>query len=151
MIRSLPQGLTAVLITSTEAATSRILYGNAVEQRPHPRGAVALVPPGEIVVYSFRAKKPRTFAFRTLASPDIVTSTVVGVSPGVRLLVHAQSAGRLRRLEELLGYLQRLGLAPSSLSDLFYLRLHAVLSGRLPRGKLLGSLLADEESFSTRA
>lgn len=143
--------LTAVLLTSSEAAASRILHGTPVESRPHHKGAVALLAPGELVVYSFRARKTRTFVFRTLAAPEDIATRVPGVTPAVRLLLHTHSLGRLRRLEELLRYLERIGCAPSALSDRFYSRLHAILSGRLPPGKVLRSLLVDEHHLAARA
>jgi len=136
--------LTAVLLTSSETASSRLVRDPSGESRPHPKGSLLLVPPGEVVFFSFRARKLRSFVFRTLGAPEPHSTAIPGVSPGVRLLLHTQTAGRLQRLEELLQYLDRIALPPSSLSDRFYSRLHAVLSGRLPQGKVLRSLLADE-------
>lgn len=151
MTRPPPRALTALVLSSSETASSRLLHGTPVERRSHPKGSVVLVESGQIVVYSVRARKLRTFVFRTLSAPEILSSWVPGVSPSVRLLLHTQTLGRLRRLEELLRYLERLGCSPSSLSDGFYSRLNAILSGRLPRGKVLRSLLANEEHLSARS
>lgn len=135
---------TLVLATSSATVSSALLHGAAIERRPHPRGAVLVLPPGQIALYCLRTVKYRCFLFRTLGAPEELSSEVPGVSPRVRLLLQTQTLGRLARLQELLRYLARTGLQPSSLSDAFYLRLNAILNGRLPKGKALRSLLARE-------
>jgi hypothetical protein len=137
---------TAVLITHSAAVSSRVFHGAVAERRPHPRGTVLLVPPEQMVFYAVRTVQCRTFVFRTLSAPEPLSSQVPGVSPSVRLLLETRTLGRLSRLEQLLRYLERAGLEPSSLPDAFYSRLHAILSGRLPSSaKVIRSLLHQED------
>lgn len=137
---------TLVLTMSSVAVSSRLLHGTVVERHSHPRGAVLGLPPGQIAVYCVRAVKCRAFLFRTLATPEPLSSELPGVTPRVRLLLQTQTLGRLARLEELFRYLARSGQQPSSLSDTFYLRLNAILAGKLPSsGKVLRSLLDRED------
>lgn len=135
---------TSVLITSTRAVTSRLLHASVISDEPHQRGRVLGVSPGEIVFYSLSARAQRCFIFRTLAIPEALSSAVPGVNPEVRLLLQTATRGRLRRLEELLEFLAHSRRTPSSLSDGFYLRLHGLLSGRLPGRKVLCALLDHE-------
>ena len=137
---------TAVLVTTSAALSSRLIHGAVAEHRVHSRGTVLVMPPGQIAFYGVWTVKCRTFVFRTLAAPEQLASEVPGVSPDVRLLLETHSRGRLARLQQLLRYLARKGLPPSSLSDAFYLRLHAILSGKLPApSKVIRSLLDQEE------
>lgn len=139
---------TLVLSTNSPTVSSALIHGSSIDRRPHPRGVILVLPPGQIALYCLRTVKYRCFLFRTLAAPELLSSEVPGVSPRVRLLLETQTLGRLARLRELLRYLARTGLEPSSLSDAFYLRLNALLNGRLPKGKALRSLLAQEDSSS---
>jgi len=86
----------------------------------------------------------RVFVFRTLQHDEPLSSELPGISPRARLLLQTGTVGRARRLEELLVYLNRQGRLPTALSDGFYVRLHALLSGRLPRAKILRRLLEQE-------
>jgi hypothetical protein len=138
---------TSVLTTSSRAVSSQLIHGVVIERHSHPRGSVLVLPPGQIAVYCLRAVKCRSFVFRTLGRPEPLATEIPGVSPCVRLLMQMHTLGRLARLEELLRYLAKTRQQPSSLSDTFYLRLHAILSGKLPSsGKVLRSLLDQENS-----
>jgi hypothetical protein len=138
---------TRVLTMSSPDVSAWLVHGAVIAREPHPRGAVLSLPPGEIAFYCVHAVRCRTFVFRTLATLEPGSSELVGVRPSVRLLLQTQSRGRLKRLEALLRYLARAGRQPSTLSDTFYLRLHAILSGKLPStGKVLTSLLEHEHA-----
>jgi hypothetical protein len=137
---------TLVLLTNSAPVSSALIHGAAIERRQHPRGAVLVLPPGQIALYCLRTVKCRAFLFRTLAHPELISSEVPGVSPRVRLLLQTQTLGRLARLQELFRYLATEDLQPSFLSDRFYLRLNAILCGKLPKAKILRSLLAEEGS-----
>ena len=126
---------TRLLETTSAAVTIRVVHGLALERRPHPRGTVLTVAPGQIVVYCLRARSCRTFVFRTLERPEAYSSELPGVSPAVRLLLQTQTVGRLARLEDLVHYLAKTGRDPSALSDVFYSRLNAILAGKLPRSR----------------
>jgi hypothetical protein len=89
-----------------------------------------------------RRRRARVFVFRTLAVDDRLAATVPGVSPRVRLLFEVRTRGRIRRARGLFEYLLRMGRDPSALPDDFYVRVGAVLNGRLPAHKVLGALLA---------
>ncbi len=107
------------------------------------RGCVALFDPGEVVAYRIRQRRhTRLFVFRTVEVGEPLATEVPGVRPRVRLLVAVRTAARARLAERLFAYLVRTGHLPSRLSDGFYLRVGAVLSGRLPPRKILASLLA---------
>jgi hypothetical protein len=140
--------LTAALLTTSPALTTSLLLGTAVATRPHPRGQVALLAPGELALYFVRASRARAFLFRTLAAPEPITTLVPGVSEPVRLLVETASLDRSSKLARALRYLRAKGRNPSALSDDFYLRIHALLDGKLPRHKILHHLLADEDVAS---
>ena len=138
--------MTSVLVTHSTSASSRVLHSTVVDRRPHARGIVLVVPPGEIVFYCLRTRVHRAFVFRTLRAIEDFASEVPGVSPPVRLLLQTQTLGRLARLEELVRDLARSGRNPSSLSDSFYSRLNAVLGRRVPSSaRSIRSLLDHED------
>jgi hypothetical protein len=145
---SAPGGtMTMVLVTHSTSASSRVLHGTVVDRRPHPRGVVLVVAPGEVVFYGLRTRVHRAFVFRTLATSEDFASEVPGVSPPVRLLLQTQTLGRWARLEELVRHLARSGRNPSSLSDAFYSRLNAVLGRKLPSsGRVIRALLDHEDA-----
>jgi hypothetical protein len=138
-------GTTITLITESRALSTRLLHGPVISAQRCAVGHVVMIPADEVVFYALQARHLRCFVFRTLRAPEPFSSTVPAVSHPVRLLLHTSTRGRLQKLEALLGYLKRVGRSPSSLSDAFYLRLHALLAGRLPRPKVLRSLLDSEE------
>jgi hypothetical protein len=106
------------------------------------RGPVALFGSGEIVAYLLRyRRRPRLFVFRTLTVDDRLAATIPGVRPRVQLLLQLHTPGRIRRARDLFAYLARTERGPSALADDFYVRLGAVLAGRLPSHKILLSLL----------
>lgn len=106
-------------------------------------GPVALFESGEVVGYLLhRRRRARVFVFRTLDVDDRLAATVPGVSPRVRLLFEVRTPGRIRRARSLFEYFVRARHDPSELGDDFYVRVGAVLNGRLPAYKVLRSLLA---------
>ena len=105
-------------------------------------GPVVLFEPGQIVAYLLRRRRrARIFVFRTLDVDDRLAATVPGVAPRVRLLMDLRTLGRIRRVRALFVYLLRSGRVPSALPDDFYVRVGAVLGGRLPAHKVLLGLL----------
>jgi hypothetical protein len=106
------------------------------------RGPVALFGSGEIVAYLLRyRRRPRLFVFRTLTIDDRLAATIPGVRPRVQLLLQLHTPGRIRRARDLFAYLARTERDPSALADDFYVRVGAVLAGRLRSHKILLSLL----------
>jgi hypothetical protein len=97
-----------------------------------------------------RKRRARLFVFRTLDVDDRLAATVPGVRPRVRLLLEVRSAGRVRRMRGLFAYLTRTGCPPSALADAFYVRVGVALGGRLPRHKILLSLLPSTPSSLTQ-
>lgn len=96
---------------------------------------------GQIVALEF-SSLPRVYVFRTVLSG---TATLPGVTPAVELLIEARSSGRAELLRRLFRFLARRQLDPSSLSDEFYLRVGAVLAGKLrPNATVLSTLLERE-------
>jgi hypothetical protein len=114
-------------------------------------GPVALFGSGAIVAYRLGGgRRSRLFVFRTLEVDDRLAASVPGVSPRVRLLLHLRTVGRIRRARGLFAYLARTRRDPSSLPDAFYLRVGAVLAGRLPAHKVLPSLLSASDDLNAR-
>jgi hypothetical protein len=132
------------LRTGDEArARTELVVGMPCSLARSSLGPVALFEPGEIVAYLLhRRRRARVFVFRTLDVDDRLAATVPGVSPRVRLLLEVRTPARIRRARGLFEYLLRTGRDPSQLPDEFYVRVGAVLNGRLPAHKVLHSLLA---------
>jgi hypothetical protein len=86
-------------------------------------------------------RRNRVFVFRTLQVDDRLAASVPGVKPHVQLLLQVHSSGRDRLIRELFAYLARTCREPSSMPDDFYVRVGAVLGGRLPGPKVVRSLL----------
>jgi hypothetical protein len=84
----------------------------------------------------------RLFVFRTLEVDDRLAASVPGVKPHVQLLLQVNSHGRARLVRQLFAYLARINREPSAMPDGFYLRVGAVLGGRLPGHKVLPSLVS---------
>jgi hypothetical protein len=126
-----------------EGPRTEVLGGTPSCMRLGALGPVALFESGEIVAYLLRCRRRvRVFVFRTLDVDDRLAATVPGVSPRVQLLLELRTAGRIRIARGLFAYLSRTGRDPSALPDAFYVRVGAVLGGRLPGHKVLRSLLA---------
>jgi hypothetical protein len=107
------------------------------------RGPVALFGSGEIVAYLLRfRRRPRLFVFRTLTVDDRLAASIPGVRPRVQLLLQLRTPGRIGRARDLFAYLARTERDPSALADDFYVRVGAVLAGRLTSHKILLSLLS---------
>jgi len=125
-----------------EVPRSELLFGTPAAFVAGALGPIAFFESGELVAYRIRyRRRTRVFVFRTLDVHDRLAASVPGVQPQVQLLLDLHSAGRARLVRGLFAYLARRRHDPSSLSDAFYLRVGAVLGGRLPTHKTLGSLL----------
>ena len=122
---------------------SELLAGVPCEVVSGAMGPVALFRPGEIVAYLLRfRRRPRLFVFRTLTVDDRLAATIPGVRPRVQLLLQLRTPGRIGRARDLFAYLARTERDPSALADDFYVRVGAVLAGRLRSHKILLSLLS---------
>ena len=142
---------TRALLLRTATAETRLLHGTVSATLAHAKGYVVLLPAEQICVYSLRATRLRTFVFRTLRTDEERSTRVPGVKPPVRLLVQTETRGRHRKLCGLFAYLKAQAVPPSSLSDGFYSRIHALLAGRLPKAKVLRSLFAQEGGMALDA
>ena len=121
---------------------SELVFGSPCATAAGALGPVALFEPGAVVAYLLRRKRRgRLFVFRTLDVDDRLAATVPGVRPRVQLLLELRSAGRIGRMRGLFAYLARTRCPPSTLADAFYVRVGVALGGRLPRHKILLSLL----------
>ena len=121
---------------------AELLSGTPSAVTSTARGPVALFGSGEIVAYLLRyRRRPRLFVFRTLTVDDRLAATIPGVRPRVQLLLQLHTPGRIRRARNLFAYLARTERDPSALADDFYVRVSAVLAGRLRSHKILLSLL----------
>ena len=129
-----------------------LVHGTPREVLTSSLGSVALFASGELVAYLVRSRR-RTclFVFRTLGADDPLAATAPGVRPRVQLLLEVRSAGRTRLVQRLFAYLARTQCDPASLADGFYLRVGALLGGRLPAHKILRSLLGDWSDASPAA
>jgi hypothetical protein len=128
---------------------SELVYGVPCATVPGRLGPVALFPSGQVVAYLVRSRRRRRlFVLRTLDVADSLAAAVPGVRPGVRLLLALRSEGRIRLARRLFSYLTRSGRDPSALPDAFYVRVGAVLAGRLPAHKVLRHLLPATRELS---
>ena len=126
-----------------EEVRCELLYGEVDQIVSGLRGPIALFRSGEVVAYLLRwAGGPHLYVFRTLPRDRVGETMVPGVRPHVRLLAELRSVGRIVRMRALFAYLEKRGISPSSLDDDFYTRVHGLLAGRLPKHKVLRSLLS---------
>jgi hypothetical protein len=129
------------LRTDDDKPRSELLFGCPDAMAASALGPIAVFESGVIVAYVVRRnRRVRLFVFRTLEVDHRLAATVPGV-PRVRLLMEARSAGRIRRMRGLFAYLDRTSCPPSALADAFFVRVGVALGGRLPRHKILLSLL----------
>jgi len=136
---------TAVQLRSGGAVECALVCGKPGSMALGALGPVALFASEEVVGYLVRTPAGRTlFVFRTLAVDDRWAASVPGVHPRVRLLVHLRSALRVRALARLFGTLAKRALAPSALSDGFYVRVSHALGGRRTDQARLKALLRRE-------
>lgn len=145
---------TVALITTTASVATALAHGAVTERRAHPRGAIAIIPAGEIAVYTVRTTRLRSYLFRTLERDEPLTARIPGLSAPVRLLLQVAGDRRHRILGALVAELLRLGHCPTALPDLLFLRLGGVVAGRSPDIGVVRSLLkvtADEASVATRS
>ena len=121
---------------------AELLSGSPSAVLSTARGPVALFGSGEIVAYLLRyRRRPRLFVFRTLTVDDRLAASIPGVRPRVQLLLQLRTPGRIGRARDLFAYLARTERDPSALADDFYVRVGAVLAGRLRSHTILLSLL----------
>lgn len=123
-----------------------ILHGTPVSVQSGARGPVAVFQPNRLVAYvmTTSARRRRLFLFRTIGAVDATAAAVPGVHPRVALLLELKTSARIEKLRRLLGFLEKRGLEPSSMSDAFYLRVSHVLGGHLTAPKIVLSLLGHE-------
>jgi hypothetical protein len=122
---------------------SGLLYGTPRQTVAGTLGPVALFSSGELVAYRIRhRRRTRVFVFRTLDVDDRFAALVPGVRPRVRLLFEVHTAGRVRLVRGMFAYLVKSGRTPPGLPDATYLRVGVALAGRLPKHKILLSLLS---------
>jgi len=134
---------TAVQLRKTSSLWCDLVYGAPREVVAGKLGRVAVFGGGQVVAYRIRSRRStRLHILRTLDVTDRLAAAVPGVRPRVRLLVSLRTAGRARLAQKLFTYLLRTGRDPSALSDTFYVRVGAVLGGRLPATEVLTSLLS---------
>jgi hypothetical protein len=127
-----------------DAPRCELLGGDPLKVIEGRLGLIVVFGPGEIVAYVLHGQRQRRlFVFRTLDVDDAFAASVPGVRPHVQLLLALTSAGRVRLVRGLFSHLVKTGRAPSNLPDDFYVRVSALLSGRLPGHKILRSLLRD--------
>ena len=130
-------------LAGDERPRAELLFGTPCDLREGTLGPVARFESGQVVAYQIRSRRRRRlFVFRTLEVDDGFAVAVPGVRPHVQLLLELRTAGRIRIARSLFGYLLRTGRDPSALPDVFYTRVGAMLGGRLPRHKVLPSLLS---------
>ena len=128
---------TAVQLRSGGAMQCELVCGEPGFIAAGARGPVALFAPDEVVAYLVCSReRPTLFVFRTLAVDDKWAASVPGVHPRVRLLVHVRSVTRVRAMRRLFGSLARRALAPSALSDGFYVRISHAVGGRTDQARL---------------
>lgn len=140
---------TAVQLRRTTDADphSELIHGAPLGFREGRLGPIALFPSATLVAYLLRVRRRQSlYVFRTLHTDDRLAARLPGVWPSVRLLVNVHSKGRAHLVRSLFRYLARSGSDPSLLSDGFWFRLGTVLGGRLPRQKILRSLLSRESN-----
>jgi len=123
----------------------QLVYGEPYAVDRGARGPVALFAAGSLVAYQVQIDRARRlFIFRTLLVDDRLAAAVPGVTPRVQLLAQLRSAARVRLVRQLFADLLAMGWTPSTLSDAFFLRLGAILEGRIPPYALLHALLRRE-------
>ncbi|MDP8998702.1 MAG: hypothetical protein M3O46_01175 [Myxococcota bacterium] len=133
-------------VAAIDRPRCELLYGEPLEVLAGELGPIALFAAGEIVAYRLRSRRrARLFVFRTLTVDDPFAAGVPGVRPRVQLLLELRSAGRVRLARGLFSYLVKTGRNAAQLPDSFYLRVGVTLAGRLPRHKILVSLLSTVE------
>jgi hypothetical protein len=121
---------------------SELLFGAPQRTVAGQLGPVALFCGGELVAYRIRHhRRTRLFVFRTLAVDDGLATSLPGVHPRVRLLFDVRTVARVHIVRCLFSYLVKSRRDPL-VPDAVYLRLGVVLAGRLPKHKILLSLLA---------
>jgi hypothetical protein len=123
---------------------SEIVHGTPDEVLGGSQGPISIFGPGQVVAFRLTTGfGQRLFVFRTLAADDPLEAQIPGVYPQTRILFSVTSADRVRRVRGLFRHLVRHGpSSPSAIGDDFYVRVGAVLGGRLPSAKILPSLLA---------
>ncbi len=142
---------TAVQLRSETSIQCVLLAGTPAQTRPGRLGPIAIFEPDALVAYVVRtATTPSLSVFRTLAVDDALAATVPGVAPRVRLLVHVHTAGRVRAMRRLFHLITTRRIDPSALSDAFYVRVGAVLSGRPTDAARLRALLGREQNSRAR-
>ena len=123
-----------------------LVHGTPSFLRSGARGPVAVFQAHQLVacIVTTSVRRRRLFLFRTIARPDRSATELPGVRPCVNLLLELRTLARIEKLRRLLGFLEKRGLEPSSMSDAFYIRVSHVLGGHLTAPKIVLSLLRHE-------
>ncbi len=130
-------------LPGAERPRAELLFGTPCDVGKGTLGPIARFESGQLVAYQIRSRRRRRlFVFRTLEVDDAFAVAVPGVRPRVRpASCRLRTAARIRLVRSLFAYLIRTRRDPSALPDRFYVRVGAVLGGRLPGYKILPSLL----------
>ena len=124
--------LTAVQLRKHPNVTAQLVAGSPIRQLDQ----VALFGPEQLVAYMIEGvQHTLTLVFKTLHTADPLGAKLPGVHPRVSLLLEARGSLAASRLRNLFRYLSKRGLRPEDLSEDFWVRLDAVLSGQVRRGR----------------
>jgi hypothetical protein len=135
---------TAVRLRDEPGLVARVIHGEPVRTIAN---RVAVFSPGQLVGYMIASSEhTHTFVFRTPHRTDDRGAKLPGVEPRVALLVDARGARAASRLRNMFGYFRRRRIDPERLSPEFWVRVDALLAGRLRQDSLgrLASLLRHE-------
>ncbi|TQF13422.1 hypothetical protein FJV41_23825 [Myxococcus llanfairpwllgwyngyllgogerychwyrndrobwllllantysiliogogogochensis] len=136
--------VTAIQLREEATLSCSLFYGAPYSQRRGHHGPIALFGANAIVGYLVVQKhRPRCWVLRTwTVGAEGELLHIPGVYPDVTKLIEVNTWGRVDRLRSLFEYLKREGVTVEQLPDSFFLRVAAVLGGRLPSAKVLPSLLS---------
>ena len=120
-------------------------YGTVVARTHDGPNEIVHMPASRVGVYCICGRRPLTVVFRTVAGPEHGLQRIAGISMPVRRLLYTRTRARFSKVCSLFRYLVESDKNPCSMSDGFYLRVGALLAGRLPRIAVLESLVSDDE------
>lgn len=136
---------TAVQLRSDPNFNAKLLHGKPL----HRIGQVVVFGPGQLVVYMIEGfRHTITYVFKTLPHATANAAKLPGVTPRVSLLLEARGSLSVSRIRNLLRYLERRKASPDDLSEAFWIRLDAVLSGQIRRAPVstLKALMRHEQA-----
>ena len=137
---------TAVQLLSDDDCFSGIFFGKPHDRVQGARGEIALFGSGNLVGYEIiRGRTRRAFLFRTVAGNG--TEKVPGVYPAVTLLIAARSRAHVQKLMRIIRFLQQEKIAVEALPDMFFARMHVLLSDPRMGDSILRQLLTKCRTF----